>query len=129
MVIVFYLCSQCQSPLKLWVRTSFMARCTRYNIMWYILSMTCERRFSLGTLVSSSNKTDCHDIVESGVKHYNPKPPKYELLKLMWNQRCLPTLDTVYHIVPLTLLHSICWSEIKDGYHYRKKVKQIPMGN
>jgi hypothetical protein len=69
------------------------------------------------------------NIVESGVKHHNHKPPKYEFLKLMRNQRCLPTLDTVYHIVPLTLLHSICWSEIKDGYHYRKKVKQIPMGN
>jgi len=22
------------SPLRLWVRTPFMARCTRYNIMW-----------------------------------------------------------------------------------------------
>jgi len=29
-----YLCSQCLSPLKLWVRTPFMARGTRYNIMW-----------------------------------------------------------------------------------------------
>ena len=29
-----YLCNQCLSPLKLWVRTPFMARCTRYNIMW-----------------------------------------------------------------------------------------------
>jgi hypothetical protein len=29
-----YLFSQCLSPLKLWVRTPFMARCTRYNIMW-----------------------------------------------------------------------------------------------
>ena len=28
-----YLCNQCLSPLKLWVRTPFMARCTRY-IMW-----------------------------------------------------------------------------------------------
>jgi len=28
-----YLCNQCLSPLKLWVRTLFMARCTRYNIM------------------------------------------------------------------------------------------------
>jgi len=25
---------QCLSPLKLWVRTPFIARCTRYNIMW-----------------------------------------------------------------------------------------------
>jgi hypothetical protein len=31
-----YLCNQseCLSPLKLWVRTPFMAWCTRYNIMW-----------------------------------------------------------------------------------------------
>ena len=28
-----YLCNQCLSPLKLWVRIPFMARCTRYN-MW-----------------------------------------------------------------------------------------------
>ena len=27
-------CNQCLSPLKLWVRTPFIARCTRYNIMW-----------------------------------------------------------------------------------------------
>ena len=27
-----YLCNQCLSPLKLRVRTPFMARCTRYNI-------------------------------------------------------------------------------------------------
>ena len=29
-----YLYNQCLSPLKLWVRTPLMARCTRYNIMW-----------------------------------------------------------------------------------------------
>ena len=29
-----YLCNQCLSPLKLWVPITFMARCTRYNIMW-----------------------------------------------------------------------------------------------
>jgi len=29
-----YLCNQCLSPLMLWVQTPFMARCTRYNIMW-----------------------------------------------------------------------------------------------
>ena len=28
------LCNQCLSPLKLWVWTPFMARCTQYNIMW-----------------------------------------------------------------------------------------------
>ena len=29
-----YLCNQCLSPLKLWVRNLFMVRCARYNIMW-----------------------------------------------------------------------------------------------
>jgi len=38
-----YLCNQCLSPLKLWVRTPFMARCTRFNIMWNSLSVTCDR--------------------------------------------------------------------------------------
>jgi hypothetical protein len=28
-----YICNQCLSPLKLWVRILLMARCTRYNIM------------------------------------------------------------------------------------------------
>ena len=32
--------------------------------------------FSPGTLVSSTNKTDRHDITESGIKHHNPKPVK-----------------------------------------------------
>jgi len=35
--------NQCLSPLKLWVRTLFMARCTWYNIMWQSLSVTCGR--------------------------------------------------------------------------------------
>ena len=46
-----YLCNQYLSPLKLWVRTPFMARCTRYNFSW-------------GTLITSTNKNDYHDIAE-----------------------------------------------------------------
>ena len=34
-----YLCNQRLSPLKLWVRTPHMARCTWYNIMWKSLSV------------------------------------------------------------------------------------------
>jgi len=29
-----YLYNQCISPLNLWVRTPFMAKCIRYNIIW-----------------------------------------------------------------------------------------------
>jgi hypothetical protein len=31
-----YLYNQCLLPLKLWVRTPFMARCTRYNIIYKV---------------------------------------------------------------------------------------------
>ena len=58
-----YLCNQCLSPLTLWVWTPFMARCTQYNIMWYSLSVTCDR-FSLCIPVSSTNKTDRHTVAE-----------------------------------------------------------------
>jgi hypothetical protein len=31
------------TPLKIWLRIPLMARCTRYNITWYSLSVTCGR--------------------------------------------------------------------------------------
>jgi hypothetical protein len=43
--IYHYLCNQCLSPLKLWVRTLFMVRCTRYNFIW----LATGRWFSPGT--------------------------------------------------------------------------------
>jgi hypothetical protein len=39
------------------------ARCTRYNIMWLSFSVTCAR-----SLISSTNKTDLHDITEIVLK-------------------------------------------------------------
>ena len=58
-----YLCNQCLSPLKLWVRISIRARCTT------LCDKVCQwlatgRRFSLGIPVSSTNKTDRHHIIE-----------------------------------------------------------------
>jgi hypothetical protein len=55
-----YLCNQCLSPLKLWVRAPFDATLCDKVCQWLV---TC-RWFSLGTLVSSTNKTDRHDITE-----------------------------------------------------------------
>jgi hypothetical protein len=40
------------------------ARCGRYNIMW----PAAGRQFSLGTPVSSTNKTDRHNIAEMVLK-------------------------------------------------------------
>ena len=60
-----YLCYQCLPPLKLWIRTLFMARCTRYKICDNVCQWLAAGQWtSLGTPVSSTIKTDCHDITE-----------------------------------------------------------------
>jgi len=56
-----YMCNQCLSSLMLWVRISIRTRCTTlcdYVCQW----LATGRWFSLGSPVSSTNKTDCHDI-------------------------------------------------------------------
>ena len=50
--------NQCLSLLTLWVWIQLMTRCTRYNIMWWSLWVTCDRS------VVNTNTTDCHDITE-----------------------------------------------------------------
>ena len=66
-----YPCNQCLSPLSLmlWVWISIRAKCTA------LCDKVCQwlatgQWFSPGTPVSSTNTTDRHDIVESGVKHH-----------------------------------------------------------
>jgi hypothetical protein len=58
-----YPCNQCLSPLMLWVWVPLMMRCTT------LCDKVCQWLaagwwFSLGTLVSSTNKADLHDITE-----------------------------------------------------------------
>ena len=58
-----YLCTQCLSPLMFWLRMSVRARCTTLSdtvCQW----LSPGRRFSPRTPVSSTNKTDRHDIGE-----------------------------------------------------------------
>ena len=58
-----YLCNQCLSPLMLWVRIPIRARCTTLCdkvCQWLVTGQW----FSLGPLVSSTNKTYRHDISE-----------------------------------------------------------------
>jgi hypothetical protein len=57
-----YLCNHCLSPLMLWVRISIMVMCTTYVIKCQWLA--AGRWFSLGLLVSSTNKADRYDINE-----------------------------------------------------------------
>jgi hypothetical protein len=54
-----YLCNECLSPLMLWVWLPCPTLCNKV-CQWLVAS----RWFSLCLLVSSSNKTDLHDITE-----------------------------------------------------------------
>jgi len=58
-----YLCNQWLSPLMLWVRISIRPRCTTLcdKVCWWLVTGWW---FSPGPQVSSTNKTDCHDITE-----------------------------------------------------------------
>jgi hypothetical protein len=70
-----YLCNQCLSPLMFWVRISIRGGCTT------LCDKVCRwlatgQWFSPGPPVSSTNKTDRHDITEiteSGIKHHQTK--------------------------------------------------------
>ena len=58
-----YLCIKCLATLMLWVRISIRARCTAFCdkvCQWFVTGQW----FSQGPLVSSTNKTDRHDIAE-----------------------------------------------------------------
>ena len=125
MVVYNYLCSQCLSPQRLWVRVPLMGRCTRYNIMWYNLSVTC----SMSVLISGYSDLFHQEkgppryswnIVESGIKHYNPKPnqtkPKQtktkQLSKYIAKNNFETHISKLYQITTdglMTYTHLIFW--------------------
>ena len=60
-----YLCNQCLSPVKLWVRIPLMSGALHATLYDQVCQwLVAGRWFSPGTPVSSTNKTDCHDIAE-----------------------------------------------------------------
>jgi len=72
-----YLCSQSLSPLTLWVRLPFRQGTLNTTLCDKVCQwLAAGRWFSPGTPVSSTNKTDHHDITEIllrvEVKHHNP---------------------------------------------------------
>ena len=59
--INYYLCNQCLSPLTLWVRIPFR-RDVLDTTLIHVIKFAASRWFSPGIPVSSTNKTDHHDI-------------------------------------------------------------------
>ena len=60
-----YLCNQCLSPLTLWVRIPLRRGVLDTTLCDKVCQwLAAGQWFSLGTRVSSTIKTDCHDITE-----------------------------------------------------------------
>ena len=59
--IYIYMSNQCLSPIKLWIRIPLMARLLDATLYNKVCQTLVRRLFSL---VSSINKTDCHNIAE-----------------------------------------------------------------
>jgi hypothetical protein len=52
-----YICNQCLSPFKFWVRIPLISMCTWYNFIWLSFQwLVTGQWFSLGTPVSSNKK-------------------------------------------------------------------------
>jgi hypothetical protein len=103
LVVYNYMCNQCLSPLMLWVRILIRARCTT------LCDKVCQWPatgwwFSPGPPVSSTNKTDRHDITEILLKvALNTTKQTNKSLILLKNNLVTYPSRVIYHsnIVPI----------------------------
>ena len=121
-----HLCNQCRSPLTLWVRIPPMRGVHGTTLCELVCQwLAAGGWFSPGSLVSSINKTDCHDIIEillSGVTHYNPNSnpnPRWLRLKV----KTLPLLTLVTKLIFMKHIYypgGSIWLKIKLAHIDRK---------
>ena len=75
-VIVWELGLQLPVPITIKVVNSNLVHGEMCSIQHYVIKfvgdLTTGLLFSLSTSVFPTNKTDCHNIVESGIKHHQP---------------------------------------------------------
>ena len=101
-----YLCNQCLSPLMLWIQILIRVRCTTLCdkvCQWLVTG----QRFSLGPLVSSTNKTDCiwysWNIVESGIKHHQANKQLHRFIWYLFGKEYCPT--DIYFYLKILQFH------------------------
>jgi hypothetical protein len=99
--------NQCQSPLMLWVRISIRAR---YTTLCY---KVCQW-FSPGPQVSSTNKTDHHDIIEILLK------VALNTIKQTNNGHCQLGVD--HHSLLLDRSSGWIWSDLKTQQLFLIKI-------
>jgi hypothetical protein len=121
-----YLCNQCLSPLMLWVWILL-----RQDVLNAILcDKVCQghaagRWFSPGTLDSSTNKTDCHNITEIffGKWHKVPQTKSNKLTNYLnlFNFLKLPHTHWVAalsHLCPVSCPWVMCDTSPKKPINY-----------
>jgi hypothetical protein len=97
-----YLCNQCLSPLTLWVRTSFRRRLLDATLCNKVCQwLAAGWWFSPGSPVSSTNKTDLHDITEILLKLMlstinQTKPNLFQFLFLFSLHQRKPVIHKYY---------------------------------
>ena len=83
------------------------------------------KQFSLGTLVSFTNKTYCQDvnwnIVESGVKHHSPSPLRYDQILCRINNCLVLNTDTGMSLEVGNRWKSPVTLAVTAGYFYSFK--------
>jgi hypothetical protein len=126
------LCNPCLSPLMLWVWISIRTRCTILCdkvCLW----LSTGRWFSLDPPVSSTNKTDCHDIAEILLKvalnTINQKTNKISRrLPMAGNftfiYHCFKTKKT-FETTFVEFLYIISYLLQENGYYVRKVTKSL----
>ena len=117
-----YLCNQCLSPLKLWVRTSFRRGVLDTTLCDKVCQwLTAGWWFSLGTPVSSTNKTNRHDITEILLTM------SLSTINLTLNHNFQPVVSRIkYQLVLDAKSRSVpmdwkfdCW-DMSQGYYFCK---------
>jgi hypothetical protein len=98
-----YLCNQCLSPLTVWVRIPLRQGVLDITLCDKVCQwLTTGRWFSLGTPVSSTNKTDRHDSM-----------PIYPLQRVFYpqNRPCTPNIVGTFYM---------------QGYKVKEKTAIVP---
>ena len=103
--------------------------CSKLRIIFIVIvlpsatsSITEGQWFSLGTLISSTNKTDRWNIVESGVKHHNPNTTKSRDSEQtsFCARYSEQSLNVTEHCWKFWTESEHCWKFWTDSEHYWK---------
>ena len=96
-----YLCNQCLSPLKLWVWIPLMVKCTRYNIMWKSLSVTCDGSVVFSGYCGFLHQWNWPPQYTSNVNHHSPNPINSDVSGWQSTKQMNKLQEIIYGLITL----------------------------